>query len=136
MHERTVKKRRRIQPVHVLFIPVPDLVQVAAVASAKRGLPTQSWGEPAEYAADSPRQPRFTMRRLSTELPFTCVTCEQEIRGRAVFHVGLPFCCAGCVADGPCLCSYDEPAAVEAHTGDPAILQPAAAEEELALAAR
>jgi len=50
------------------------------------------------------------MRRLSTEYPFTCVTCEAEIAGQAVFHVGLPFCCSGCAADGPCTCSYDEEA--------------------------
>ncbi len=46
-------------------------------------------------------------KKLSTDLPFTCVTCRAEIRGRAVFYVGLPFCCAGCVAGGPCTCSYD-----------------------------
>jgi hypothetical protein len=46
-------------------------------------------------------------RRLNTELPFTCVTCEAEIGGPATFHVGLPFCCSGCVAGGPCTCSYD-----------------------------
>ena len=46
-------------------------------------------------------------RRLSTEYPFTCVTCEVEIVGPATFYVGLPFCCSGCVADGPCNCSYD-----------------------------
>jgi hypothetical protein len=46
-------------------------------------------------------------RRLSTTKPFTCVTCEIEIAGAATFHVGLPFCCAGCAADGPCTCSYD-----------------------------
>jgi hypothetical protein len=45
--------------------------------------------------------------RLSTDLPFTCVTCEIEIAGHPTFHVGLPFCCAGCVAGGPCSCSYD-----------------------------
>lgn len=38
---------------------------------------------------------------------FTCVTCEMPIVGQPVFHVGLPFCCAGCAADGPCGCSYD-----------------------------
>jgi hypothetical protein len=48
------------------------------------------------------------MSRLFTEEPFTCVTCEFEILGHPVFHVGLPFCCAGCAADGPCMCSYDE----------------------------
>jgi hypothetical protein len=56
------------------------------------------------------------MRRLSTERPFTCVTCEAEIEGTAVFHVGLPFCCAGCVAGGPCKCSYDVEA-IEAILG-------------------
>ena len=43
-----------------------------------------------------------------TETPFTCVTCEVEIRHRPTFYVGLAFCCAGCVADGPCICSYDD----------------------------
>lgn len=46
-------------------------------------------------------------RRVNTARPFTCVTCDAEIVGPATFHVGLPFCCAGCVADGPCNCSYD-----------------------------
>jgi hypothetical protein len=53
-------------------------------------------------------------RRLSTDKPFTCVTCEIDIAGAVTFHVGLPFCCAGCVADGPCTCSYDTYAS---HTG-------------------
>ena len=48
--------------------------------------------------------------RLSTTKPYTCVTCEIEIAGPATFHVGLPFCCSGCVANGPCTCSYDRPA--------------------------
>lgn len=48
--------------------------------------------------------------RNSTTEPFTCVTCEIEIAGRPTFHVGLAFCCAGCVADGPCICSYDQEA--------------------------
>jgi hypothetical protein len=48
------------------------------------------------------------MRPLATDRPFSCVSCEAEIRATAVFHVGLPFCCAGCVAGGPCLCSYDD----------------------------
>jgi len=49
--------------------------------------------------------------RLATTRPFTCVTCEIELTGPATFHVGLPFCCAGCVAGGPCMCSYDDVAA-------------------------
>ena len=51
--------------------------------------------------------------------PFNCVTCEAEIHGRPTFYVGLPFCCAGCVANGPCICSYDD--AIEpAPSGEPA----------------
>jgi hypothetical protein len=44
---------------------------------------------------------------------FHCVTCEALIAAQPTFHVGLAFCCAGCVADGPCICSYD----VEPETG-------------------
>jgi hypothetical protein len=51
------------------------------------------------------------MRPTSTTQPFSCVTCEVPIGGAPTFHLGLPFCCAGCAADGPCICSYDrEPA--------------------------
>ena len=39
---------------------------------------------------------------------WTCTTCRVEIRHRPTIHVGLAFCCAGCVAGGPCICSYDE----------------------------
>lgn len=39
---------------------------------------------------------------------FYCVTCEAAIAAQPTFHVGLAFCCAGCVADGPCICSYDD----------------------------
>ena len=59
----------------------------------------------------------------STEVdptPFRCVTCEAVIRTTPVFYVGLAFCCAGCVADGPCLCSYDPlPAREERPVTDP-----------------
>ena len=52
--------------------------------------------------------------------PFRCVTCEGVIRTTPVFYVGLAFCCAGCVADGPCLCSYDPlPAREERPVADP-----------------
>jgi len=67
--------------------------------------------------------------------PFTCVSCEVLIIGEPVFHVGLPFCCAGCVAGGPCICSYDEPEdelvaqVVEVHAAADDALDVAAAEE-------
>jgi hypothetical protein len=56
------------------------------------------------------------MRSTSGDPPFNCVSCEAPISGAPVFHVGLPFCCAGCVADGPCTCSYDEEASTRDHT--------------------
>ena len=58
------------------------------------------------------------MRRLSTDYPYTCVTCDVEIAGQAVFHVGLPFCCSGCAADGPCNCSYDVEASDHDRAGN------------------
>jgi hypothetical protein len=60
------------------------------------------------------------MRHSTTGYPFACVSCEIDIVGKAVFHVGLPFCCAGCVAGGPCNCSYDEELAdaEQANTAD------------------
>lgn len=45
--------------------------------------------------------------RATTHQPLTCSSCEGEIVGRPEFHVGLAFCCAGCVVGGPCTCSYD-----------------------------
>jgi len=47
------------------------------------------------------------MRPRSRGPSFTCTTCEITILEAPVFHVGLAFCCAGCVANGPCTCSYD-----------------------------
>ncbi len=55
------------------------------------------------------------MRRLSTAQPFSCVTCELEIVGSPRFHLGLPFCCAGCAAEGPCICSYDQESIDDPH---------------------
>jgi hypothetical protein len=43
----------------------------------------------------------------SRERSLRCVTCEVDIVGTPTIHVGLPFCCAGCVVGGPCTCSYE-----------------------------
>ena len=69
------------------------------------------------------------MRRLCTELPFTCVTCGIEIRGTPEFYVGLPFCCGGCVANGPCICSYDETGRDRTPVADRTAVAPSAAVE-------
>jgi hypothetical protein len=63
------------------------------------------------------------MRRPSTERPFACVSCRARIVGRPVFHVGLPFCCAGCAADGPCNCSYDVEDADDARATEPTLVE-------------
>lgn len=40
-----------------------------------------------------------------------CVNCEEPISGVPVYFDGDPFCCHGCVAGGPCVCTYQpEPA--------------------------
>jgi len=44
---------------------------------------------------------------MATQPDFTCATCDATITHHPTFHVGLAFCCAGCAADGPCMCSYD-----------------------------
>jgi len=44
---------------------------------------------------------------MPTQPTFTCATCDTVIGGHPTFHLGLAFCCAGCAADGPCMCSYD-----------------------------
>ena len=47
-------------------------------------------------------------------LTFTCASCDATVVDSLVFHLGLAFCCAGCAADGPCMCSYDAPGAEHA----------------------
>jgi hypothetical protein len=68
---------------------------------------------------------------------FTCATCDATVTERPVFHLGLAFCCAGCAADGPCMCSYDAadlmPDAHGAAT-TPIVHAYARADEELAAA--
>jgi hypothetical protein len=58
------------------------------------------------------------MSTLLDPRPFRCASCEASIQGRPTFFVGLAFCCAGCVAGGPCMCSYDEePSPARVATG-------------------
>ena len=68
------------------------------------------------------------MTAMTTTTRLTCATCEVQIVGSAEFHVGLPFCCAGCVVGGPCLCSYDvlEEARNIADAAGPMPIEPAA----------
>lgn len=52
---------------------------------------------------------------MPTQPTFTCATCDDQIAHHPVFHLGLAFCCAGCAADGPCMCSYDMAVEPTAH---------------------
>jgi hypothetical protein len=47
------------------------------------------------------------MSRSTATLPTACATCEGSFSGPPTLHLGLAFCCDGCAAGGPCLCSYD-----------------------------
>jgi hypothetical protein len=42
-----------------------------------------------------------------------CTTCEAQLTAPPTLHDGQPFCCSGCAAGGPCMCTYD------AMQGDP-----------------
>ena len=76
------------------------------------------------------------MTAMTTTTRLTCTTCELEIAGPAEFHVGLPFCCAGCVVGGPCLCSYDvlEDARSVADAAGPLAVEPAVPDADRSVA--
>ena len=60
----------------------------------------------------------------------TCTNCEEPIAQATVYFDGRPYCCVGCVAGGPCLCTYEaptpQPAARPAATPAPAMASRAA----------
>lgn len=37
-----------------------------------------------------------------------CASCEAEIRWRPWYEAEVAYCCLGCGAGGPCVCSYDD----------------------------
>lgn len=45
---------------------------------------------------------------MSVASPDSCATCELEIRWPPVTRGQDQFCCDGCAAGGPCICTYDE----------------------------
>jgi hypothetical protein len=36
-----------------------------------------------------------------------CASCEVLIAGRPVYRMDEAYCCAGCAAGGPCVCTYE-----------------------------
>lgn len=52
----------------------------------------------------------------------SCANCEEPILGQPVFFDGGVYCCTGCIAGGPCVCTYQ----VAAPQGEP-VTSPAVA---------
>ena len=69
-------------------------------ATQARAVGTERLGARPQARTVMTNHPDFNQR-------YRCVTCEIEIEGVPTFSDGLPFCCAGCAAGGPCICSYD-----------------------------
>ncbi|RJQ10876.1 MAG: hypothetical protein C4558_04180, partial [Dehalococcoidia bacterium] len=38
-----------------------------------------------------------------------CANCEELVLGQPVFFDGNAYCCTGCIAGGPCVCTYTSP---------------------------
>lgn len=91
---------------HATFTAIPAVIPGRCLTSWSV-IPGRPSGGASHHARAATPVQRTPLSRLPTELPFTCATCELVISGAPTFHVGLPFCCAGCVAGGPCTCSYD-----------------------------
>jgi hypothetical protein len=36
-----------------------------------------------------------------------CASCEGEIPGSPVYRMDEAYCCLGCAAGGPCMCTYE-----------------------------
>lgn len=36
-----------------------------------------------------------------------CASCDSFITGRTVYRMDEAYCCVGCAAGGPCLCTYE-----------------------------
>ena len=45
---------------------------------------------------------------MPVPVPVSCASCEMEIRWPPIERGHDRFCCDGCAAGGPCICTYDE----------------------------
>lgn len=50
----------------------------------------------------------------------TCSNCEEPVAHAPVYFDGRLYCCTGCVAGGPCLCTYTTPSAAPVPSHDEA----------------
>ena len=46
--------------------------------------------------------------------PGFCASCEIELVGRPVYRLDEAYCCDGCAAGGPCMCTYESDLAEDA----------------------
>lgn len=53
-----------------------------------------------------------------------CANCEEPVLGQPVFFDGGVYCCTGCIAGGPCVCTYQAPAAHAERVVPPAAAAP------------
>ncbi len=91
---------------------VPRSVQARRPAWSKWHLPSVRGND----VREGPRVVPPARTPMPTQPTFTCATCDHQIAHHPVFHLGLAFCCAGCAADGPCMCSYDAGAELVTET--------------------
>lgn len=47
-----------------------------------------------------------------------CANCEEPVTGDVHYHNGEPYCCPGCIAGGPCTCTYRTPSAGDGAVRD------------------
>ncbi|NJD28997.1 MAG: hypothetical protein FIA92_11945 [Chloroflexi bacterium] len=59
-----------------------------------------------------------------------CASCEAFISGRPVYRMDEAYCCIGCAAGGPCICTYEADMADDGvdHLGLLFSVEPVAAE--------
>ncbi len=46
-----------------------------------------------------------------------CLSCDIDLHGTPEMLDGEPFCCAGCAAGGPCVCTYERGPGRYPHNG-------------------
>jgi hypothetical protein len=47
------------------------------------------------------------MRMFASPRRGHCAACDGVITGRAVYRMDETYCCTGCAAGGPCVCTYE-----------------------------
>ena len=64
-------------------------------------------------------QPVGTPAERAEQFALRCATCEAPVTVQSACDDGQLFCCAGCVAGGPCICTGASDASMDELQGDP-----------------